>query len=122
MEFLEKHTIHEDDRGQLLRVINKYAWGEINFVTSRAGIARGNHYHRSTKELFYILSGEVQIDVKNIVDKVENHFRARPHMAFIIDPYELHTFTTIEDSSWINVLSRPMDDDHPDFFRISEEH
>lgn len=120
MEFLEKHTVHEDARGRLLRVINKYAWGEINFVTSKSGVKRGDHYHRSTKELFYILSGEIQIDVKNIVDKAEHHFRAGPHMAFIIDPYEVHTFTTIEDSSWINVLSRPIDDADPDFHRIRE--
>lgn len=117
MEFLEKYTIHEDARGRFLGIINKYTWGEINFVSTKSGVERGNHYHRYTKELFYILSGEIQIDVKNIVDNSEHHFRATPHMAFIIDPYELHTFTTVEDSTWINMLSHRMDEAKPDFFK-----
>lgn len=117
MEFLEKYTIQEDARGQFLGIINKYTWGEINFVHTKAGVERGNHYHRYTKELFYILSGEIQIDVKNIVDKSEHHFRATPHMVFIIDPYELHTFTTIQESTWINMLSHRMDEHKPDFFK-----
>ena len=118
VEFLEKYTIHEDTRGSFLGIINKYTWGEINFIQTRAGVERGNHYHRYTKELFYILTGEIQVDVKNIVDKAEHHFRATPHMAFIVDPYEIHTFTTIKDSTWLNMLSHRLDERSPDFFKF----
>lgn len=120
MEFLEKYTIHEDSRGSFLGISNKYTWGEINFIQTKEGLRRGDHYHRYTKEMFYILSGEVQVDVKNIVGQEEHHFRAKPHMAFIIDPYEVHTFTTIEDSTWLNMLSHRMDDSHPDFFKLGD--
>jgi dTDP-4-dehydrorhamnose 3,5-epimerase-like enzyme len=118
MEFLQKYTIHEDPRGSFFGIINKYTWGEINFIHTKAGVERGNHYHRYTKELFYILSGEIQIDVRNIVTQDEQHFRAKPHMVFIIDPYEVHTFTTIEDSTWLNMLSHRMDENNPDFFKV----
>ncbi len=117
MEFLEKYVIHEDGRGGFLGIVNKYTWGEVNYIHTRAGVERGNHYHRYTKELFYILSGEIQIDVKNIVTQEEHHFRAKPHMAFIIDPYVVHTFTTIEDSTWLNMLSHRMDEERPDFYK-----
>jgi UDP-2-acetamido-2,6-beta-L-arabino-hexul-4-ose reductase len=120
MEFLEKYALHEDARGSFLGIINKYTWGEINFVHTKAGVVRGKHYHRYTKELFYILSGEIQIDVMNIVDRAEHHFVAKPHMAFIIDPYEVHTFTTNEESTWLNMLSHRMDERNPDFFRLEE--
>jgi dTDP-4-dehydrorhamnose 3,5-epimerase-like enzyme len=121
MEFLEKYTIHEDSRGGFLGIINKYTWGEINFVRTKAGVVRGNHYHRYTKELFYVLSGEIQIDVKNIVSNEEHHFLAKPDMVFIIDPYEVHTFTTIEDSTWLNMLSHRLDEKSPDFFKLREK-
>ena len=117
VEFLEKYVIHEDQRGGFLGIINKYTWGEVNYIHTRAGVERGNHYHRYTKELFYILSGEIQIDVRNIVTNEEHHFRAKPHMAFIIDPYVVHTFTTIEDSTWLNMLSHRMDEERPDFYK-----
>ena len=120
MEFLEKYALHEDARGRFLGIINKYTWGEINFVHTMPDVVRGRHYHRYTKELFYILSGQIQIDVVNIVDKTEHHFLATPHMAFIIDPYEVHTFTTVEESTWLNMLSHRMDERNPDFFRLEE--
>jgi len=121
VEFLEKYTIHEDARGSFLGIINRYTWGEINFIETKAGVRRGNHYHRYTKELFYILSGEIQVDVQNIFDKQEHHFRAKPNMVFVIDPYEVHTFTTLEDSTWLNMLSHRMDDKIPDFFKLADK-
>ena len=120
MEFLEKYALSEDIRGSFHGIINKYTWGETNFVHTKSGVVRGRHYHRYTKELFYILSGEIQIDVVNIVDKSEHHFLAKPHMAFIIDPYELHTFTTTKESTWLNMLSHRRDERNPDFCRLEE--
>ena len=118
VEFLEKYVIHEDSRGGFLGIINKYTWGELNYIHTRAGVERGNHYHRYTKELFYILSGEIEVHVKNIVTHEEHQFRAKPHMVFIIDPYVVHTFTTIEDSTWLNMLSHRIDEEKPDFYKV----
>jgi len=118
MEFLEKYVINEDPRGSFQGIINKYTWGEINHIFTKKDVVRGNHYHRYTKELFYILSGRIQIDVRHLVTKEEHNFIAEAHTAFIIDPYELHKFTTLEDSTWLNMLSHRLDEENPDFFKV----
>ena len=118
MEFLEKYAIHEDDRGSFQGVVNKYTWGEINHITTRAGVVRGNHYHRHTQELFYILSGRVRIEIHHLVTGEKHDFIAEPGNAYIVDPYEVHRFTTLEDSAWLNMLSHRLDEENPDFCKL----
>jgi len=117
MEFLEKYVIHEDARGSFQGIINKYTWGEINHIFTRKGVVRGNHYHRYTKELFYILEGRVRVEVRHLVTGETHEFIAEAHTAFIVDPYETHTFTTIEDSTWLNMLSHRLDEEQPDLYQ-----
>ena len=117
MEFLEKYLIHKDTRGIFKGITNKYTWGEINLIETNANVIRGNHYHKYTKELFYILEGEIQIDICHLVTNEEQSFVAKAGMAFIIDPYENHTFNTLTHAKWINMLSHQLDTKHPDIFR-----
>jgi dTDP-4-dehydrorhamnose 3,5-epimerase-like enzyme len=111
------YTINEDQRGIFRGITNKYTWGEINLVETRAHIVRGNHYHTYTKELFYILEGNIQVTVFNLFTKKTNTFIATPHTVFIVDPYEVHTFTTLDNSRWINMLSHKLDENSPDIHR-----
>ena len=120
MEFLEQYTIAADHRGSFNGIVNRYTWGEINHIKTKKDVTRGNHYHRFTKELFYILSGKVQIQVRNLFTNEEHEFVATSGMCFIVDPYEVHTFTTLEDSHWLNMLSHRLDEERPDFFKIDD--
>jgi dTDP-4-dehydrorhamnose 3,5-epimerase-like enzyme len=117
MEFLDMYVVHKDDRGVFYGITDKYSWGEINFIETCECTQRGKHYHKCTKELFYIIEGRIKIDVLNLVTKECHAFEAIPHMAFIIDPYEVHTFYTLEPSKWINMLSHKLDHIKPDIFK-----
>jgi dTDP-4-dehydrorhamnose 3,5-epimerase-like enzyme len=121
MEFLDMYVVHNDDRGCFYGITDKYSWGEINFIESHKCTKRGRHYHKFTKELFYILEGRIKIDIFNLVTKEYHTFEAIPHMAFIIDPYEVHTFYTLAASKWINMLSHKLDNAKPDIFKCYEE-
>jgi dTDP-4-dehydrorhamnose 3,5-epimerase-like enzyme len=121
MEFLPLYTISKDDRGAFYGITHKYTWGEINFIETRKGVVRGGHYHKYTKELFYILDGEIEIFVQNLVSREERTFLAKAGMVFVLDPYELHTFRTLTDAKWINMLSHKMDDENPDIFRADHK-
>lgn len=121
MEFLNMYIINEDARGIFRGITNKYTWGEINLIETKKNITRGNHYHKFTKELFYILEGDIEIKVLNIFTKKEQSFTAKPHMVFIIDPYEVHTFKTLKDSKWLNMLSHKLDDLNPDIYKYDTE-
>jgi len=117
MERLKAHVMHHDDRGTFRGIVNAYKWGEINHVSTHTGAARGNHYHLHTKELFYILSGKVKVDVKNIATGEERSFVGEAESTFIVEPGEVHTLTALEESTWLNMLSEPMDAQHPDFHK-----
>ena len=117
MESLDHYIIHEDDRGSFSGIVNKYTWGEINHITTKKDVVRGNHYHRYTKELFYILSGTIRIEITHSVTGEKHDFIAKAGMSFIVDPYEAHKFTTLEDSVWLNMLSHRLDEENPDFFK-----
>ena len=59
-------------------------------------------------EYFYIISGEVEVKIKNILDNTQREFLAEKGDIFLIKPYELHTFVIVKNASWINFLSQPM--------------
>lgn len=117
MEFLNMYVINKDDRGIFRGITNKYTWGEINYIETRKDVVRGNHYHKFTKELFYILEGRINISVFNLVTGEKNEFEVEANRVFIIDPYEVHTFVTLEDSKWINMLSHKLDGTNPDIYQ-----
>lgn len=118
MTRLQPYQRTEDARGQFVG-LTRERWAEVNLVTTRAGEVRGNHYHASTREMFCILSGRVSIDVEDVRTGVKASFEANPGDLFVIEPYELHTFRTHADSSWLNLLSQALDPARPDFHRAT---
>lgn len=119
MEHLKLYSINKDARGSFLGITNKYTWGEINYIETFKGVERGNHYHKATKELFYILKGNIHVRIYNLITKEQLIFEATPNMIFIINPYEVHAFETLEDSKWINMLSHKLDETNPDIFKYN---
>lgn len=117
MERRLPYATHADARGRF-RGLTRDGWAEVNFIETRAGEVRGNHYHRETRELFFIVSGDVQIEVKDLATGQRTEFVARAGDIFVIEPMELHIFRVLTDAQWINMLSRPMDPDHPDLHRV----
>jgi dTDP-4-dehydrorhamnose 3,5-epimerase-like enzyme len=117
MEMLNLYVIHSDHRGVFNGITNKYTWAEINFIETKAGVERGGHYHKSTKELFYILDGRIEVKVRHLVSGEEHQFIAEKNSVFIVDPYELHTFKTLTEARWINMLSHKLDPEKPDIHR-----
>lgn len=105
----------EDSRGTITGIINSGTWEEFNLITTEAGCVRGGHYHKFTSELFYILSGELEVEVSKKGGAREVHL-VREGSIFLIEPYEIHTFRCLTACTWINVLSKRMDESSMDFF------
>ncbi len=116
MRRLTPYTKNLDERGGFLG-ITRDQWAEVNFIETSAGQVRGEHYHKETVELFFIISGEINISIEDVRTGTRNEFIVAKGDIFIVDPYEMHTFRTISDSQWINMLSHPLDPDFPDFHR-----
>ena len=97
-----------DGRGKLVGVIQGQKWEEINYVESEKGSVRGNHYHKETKEGFFIIEGRVKVSLIDVVNNSKRTFIAKKGNMLIINPNTLHTFQMLENSKWINMLSKSL--------------
>ena len=120
MQILTPYISKRDARGGFLGITQE-PWAEANFIETTAQQVRGNHYHKETRELFFIVSGEVDVVVDDLRsgEHVEASFSQGD--IFIIEPYELHAFHTRTDAQWINMLSQPLDQDNPDFHHVATD-
>jgi mannose-6-phosphate isomerase-like protein (cupin superfamily) len=117
MTVLEPYRQFADARGRMLGVINEGQWEEINFVETAAGQVRGGHFHRETRELFLIISGEIRV---RIVDQGRDSLHDfGPGSVFVIEPGESHWFESLTPCTWINVLSRRIDPACPDIVPVA---
>lgn len=61
IKILEPDFMFEDQRGTLTQITHE-PFAQTNAVFTRANQVRGNfHYHRFTKEIFFVISGEVKV-------------------------------------------------------------
>ena len=118
MQKLSPYIARLDERGGFLGITQE-SWAEINFIETGAKQVRGNHYHKETRELFFIVSGEIEIVIDDLISGKHLEMSVSKGDIFIIEPYEMHTFRTKTEAQWINMLSKPMDPQNPDFHQVS---
>lgn len=58
-----------DDRGWLAELIKSKQFGQMFVSKTKPGITRGNHWHHSKAEKFFVIDGEGEIKFRNINDK-----------------------------------------------------
>jgi len=116
VEKLLPYVKNVDERGGFWG-ITQDGWAEINFIETGAQQVRGNHYHKETRELFFIISGEIEIVIDDLVSGKHSELSVSKGDIFIIEPYQLHTFRTQTAAQWINMLSKPVDPQNPDFHK-----
>lgn len=118
MKKIKPYLIKQDNRGIFRGIMGDRTWEEVNYVETKKDTIRGNHYHKKTLEAFYIISGKIKISITNLKNKKQKELLVKKGDIFIVDPYELHTFKTLENSSWINMLSERMSDKNKDIHQI----
>jgi len=116
---------HEDARGLFLCVVNnalrKYA--DLNYTITRKDTWRGDHYHKSTNEYFFIISGKIKLVLQKVANGViceEREYIFSQYDAFEIEPYENHIIHCLDDTVWISLLTESFDDNNPDFFKVEK--
>jgi UDP-2-acetamido-2,6-beta-L-arabino-hexul-4-ose reductase len=56
-----------DDRGSLTEFIKSKQFGQVFISTTKPGISRGDHWHNTKIEKFFVLDGEAEITFRNKV-------------------------------------------------------
>lgn len=117
MDLVKPIYLFSDSRGIIKTIFHDGQWKEANYIETREGIVRGGHYHRLTREMVYIIEGEVKVDIKDINVGLCKYYNLCSGDMIVIEPYELHTFRTLKDSKWLNFLTIPFNHEQPDTYR-----
>lgn len=96
VEILKPDFVFEDDRGLLTQITHEN-YAQVNAVFSKKDAVRGNfHYHKNTKEVFYVISGKIEVEL--YLDEIrEKHLFQKGDM-FVISENVRHSFDYKEDS------------------------
>lgn len=108
-----------DERGELYEFTGVCAeFKQVNILFSKAGTKRGQHYHKILREKFYIISGFLIVDVVNVETGEKTSFECKKAEQFIIEPFNQHTLTFIEDTTILSFYSEEFDPINPDIYSL----
>jgi dTDP-4-dehydrorhamnose 3,5-epimerase-like enzyme len=108
---LKKNNIKaafQDDRGAIFDILDKENISHVGMLISRKGSIRGNHYHKSAKQITYILSGMMELTIKDM--RAEN---SEPQKILMekgdmveIPAMVAHTLEALEDTTFLIFTDR----------------
>ena len=97
---------HIDERGSLVQLVHE-GFSQINVLTTRKGVYRGGHYHKISRERFYVVSGCVELTVTRDGQKEMCRFRAGDF--FEITPFTVHSMFFPEDCVMVAMYDIPVE-------------
>jgi UDP-2-acetamido-2,6-beta-L-arabino-hexul-4-ose reductase len=113
-------NIKSDARGNLAEFIKSRHFGQIFVSRTHSGITRGNHYHHSKTEKFFVIAGEGLIRMRHIEggDVIEYRVRGEEYRVIDIPPGYTHSITNVGQGEMITLFwaSEVLDPDRPDTY------
>lgn len=98
IEIIKPDFVFEDERGTLIQLIHE-GYNQINVVTSKAGVERGNHFHKLNREGFFVVEGAFLLEA-SLDGKTESYEFKKGDM-FIIEHNVMHRFVYREDTTLV---------------------
>lgn len=96
IEILKPDFSFEDQRGILTQITHE-SFAQTNAVYTKAGQIRGDyHYHRLSKEVFFVITGKIKVSLK-CENEYEDHIFSSGDM-FLISQNVRHRFDFLEDT------------------------
>lgn len=96
IKILKPDFSFEDERGVLTQIVHE-GFSQVNAVYTKKGSVRGAfHYHRFTKEAFFIISGSVKVYLS--LDGKKEAYDFKTGDMFLIDENVKHCFEYKEDT------------------------
>lgn len=108
----------EDERGKLIEVLKIPGAGQVNYITSKPGVVRGNHYHKRKMENFCVIEGEAKISLRNREsNEIKEHYLSgkKPEIVEVIANWT-HNIQNINENElkflvWVDEIFNPDDPD-----------
>lgn len=102
------------ESGTITQVTSRGTWKQLNIICKKAGKLGAGHYHKKTRELFYIISGNLDAITMAPGSKTTQHFSFAAGDCFEVEPLEQHYFKFKEDTVLAVLYSKPFDAKAPD--------
>ena len=103
---LEPDFVFEDSRGFLSQLIHD-GFKQINVLFSKKGCSRGNHFHKVSKEAFYVVDGSVEV-IFCKDDITEEHLFSKGDF-FMVEPFVKHSMFFPCDCLIIQIYDVPVE-------------
>ncbi len=112
--------IKSDQRGCLAEFIKSKHFGQIFVSRTRPGVTRGNHYHHTKTEKFFVVEGEGIIRMRQIESAEVVEYRVRDEAFQVIDipPGWTHSIENIGPGDMVTLFwaNEIFDPDRPDTY------
>jgi len=105
MKLLNAEFSRENERGSLVQLFTGN-FKQLNLLKISKGEMFGGHYHKKKTEFFYLIEGEILVNI-NGIDGMKDDYIIKEGECFLVEPYDKHSITAIEDCVLIETLSKP---------------
>ena len=80
---------------------------------------RGGHYHKETSELFFVVAGRCEVEIKDLKTGQNEKFSVGYKDIFMVEPYEAHLITAVVGLNEVKVLNRTFDNERPSTYEYA---
>ena len=110
--------IKSDRRGNLVELIKQKHFGQLFVSRTNPGVTRGNHYHHTKTEKFFVVEGDGLIRMRAVEGGPIHEYPVTGKSFQVIDipPGFTHSITNVGDGEMVTLFwsSEIFDPDHPD--------
>lgn len=106
MDKIKLTVSFNDNRGQIIDLIQNENINAITIVTFTKGAVRGNHYHKETFQWNYLISGKIKL-VSQIPDNDAVEIIMKKGDLVVTGPDERHALVGLEDSELLVLTKGP---------------
>ena len=110
---------HKDERGELVQLVHE-GYEQVNLLKSHRGTIRGGHFHKESREAFYLVYGSADVTMWTEREKQCRHFSEGDF--FEICPWTVHSMSFPEECVMIVLYDRSVEreDGTKDIFSAEE--
>ena len=104
--FIKPDFSFADDRG-FLHQLCKDGWKQVNVSQTKQGVKRGGHYHKQTKEAFFIIDGAVNLQLSK--GEKKESISVKSGDFFYFSPYVVHSSDFLKDTTMVALYDKPVE-------------
>lgn len=121
MKVVSKKSVFEDERGNIIDILEGEVIEYVTIITSKKGAIRGNHYHKESIQYTFVLKGSLQILTQMPGEEARTTLLRTGDLVFS-PPMEKHTLVAIEDSELLILTRGPRGGNNyeKDTFRLAK--